>query len=128
MLYLAFALKYAADLAGPLIASISLAHSLWLPVLICQLCLAASFAVLAALPETLYSKQDQSSQMIDGPRLDAAGFDAYRHLLSDWKILVGMSIAFLTQFRYLNESVLLPYASVRFFWSIGRVILYLLAQ
>ena len=121
MLYLAFALKYAADLLGPQIASISLAHSLWLPVLICELCLAASFAVLAALPETLCPKQNQTGQMIVSPRLDAAGFEAYKKLLSDWKILVGMSIAFLTQFRYLNGSILLPYASVRFSWSIGKV-------
>lgn len=121
MLYLAFALKYVADLVGPQIASASLAHSLWLPVLICELCLAASFVVLAALPETLGLKQHQSSQMDDDSKPEVSSFEAYRNLLSNWKILVGMSIAFLTQFRYLNESILLPYASFRFAWSIGQV-------
>lgn len=121
MLYRAFALKFVADLMGPQIASFSLAHSLWLPVLICELCLAASFVVLAALPETLSPKQHQSGQMIDNSKPEAFRFEAYRNLLSNWKILVAMSITFLTQFRYLNESVLLPYASVRFAWSISQV-------
>lgn len=121
MLYLAFAIKYAADLVGPQIASVSLTHSLWLPLLICELCLLASFAVLAAVPETLSLKHHHSGQMIDGPEPTAAGFEAYRGLLSDRKILAGMSITFLTQFRYLNESILLPYASVRFSWSISQV-------
>lgn len=121
MLYLAFALKYVADLVGPQIASVSLAHSLWLPMLISELCLAASFVVLAALPETLSVNQHQSGQMIDNAKPEASGFEAYRNLLSNRKILVGMSIVFLTQFRYLNQSILLPYASVRFAWSIGKV-------
>lgn len=121
MLYLAFALKYAADLVGPQIASVSLTHSLWLPLLICGLCLLASLAILAALPETLSLKHHHSGQMINGPEPAATSFEGYRSLLSDRKILAGMSITFLTQFRYLNESVLLPYASVRFSWSIGQV-------
>lgn len=120
MLYLAFALKYVADFVGPQIASVSLAHSLWLPMLISELCLAASFVILAALPETLSVKQHQSAQIANA-KPESPGFEAYRNLLSNWKILVGMSIAFLTQFRYLNEDILLPYASVRFAWSIGQV-------
>ena len=99
MLYLAFALKYAADLVGPQIASVSLTRSLWLPLLICGLCLLASLATLAALPETLSLNYHHRGQMIDGPEPAAAGFEASRGLLSDRKILAGMSITLLTQFR-----------------------------
>lgn len=72
--------------------------------------------VLIALPETLVLReQNPEDQEV------TSGWTVYRELLTDWRILVGMAIAFLAQFRYLNETILLPYAAVRFSWSIGQV-------
>jgi hypothetical protein len=50
-----------------------------------------------------------------------AGLGSYRRLFTDWRIILNMAIVFLSQFRYLTESVLVPYTSVRFGWSIAEV-------
>jgi hypothetical protein len=49
------------------------------------------------------------------------GLGPYRRLFTDWKIILSMAIVFLSQFRYLTESVLVPYTSVQFGWSIAEV-------
>lgn len=120
-LYIAFALKYVADIIGPQVASASLLHSLWLPILICALCFLVSFPFLAALPETLPDMRSDITSVTMVGSLGTAALRAYRSLLTDWRIAICMAIAFLTQFRYLNASILVPYTSVRFGWSISQV-------
>ena len=119
MLYLTSAFKYVAAIAGPQTASIALAHSLWLPILLCQLIFATSLLILGIIPETLKiePRKDQHLQANVGPNR----IGVYRALLMDWRIIIGLVITFLTQFRYLNESILLPYVSVRFSWSVRQV-------
>lgn len=120
-LYIAFALKYIPGLIGPQIASAALSHSLWLPMLLSCTFLFASFPVLAALPETLPDKPSEATSATTADSLDTAGLRAYVTLITDYRIGVCMAIAFLTQFRYLNETILVAYVPVRYQWSISQV-------
>ena len=119
-LYRAFTIKFLADLIGPQIAALALQHSLWLPFLICGLLTLSSFPVLLVLPETLHYS-DRSSDSAGVKRsIGLCDFSSYLSFLRDWRILVMMAIVFLTQFRYLVDSVRLPYTSLRFGWSISK--------
>lgn len=80
-----------------------------------------SLIALLAIPETLIRKDNHTDETFNGGLLTMAAFKTFYNLLSRWKILVAMLITFLTQFRYLNESILLPYTSMRFSWSISQV-------
>ena len=114
MLYKAFAIKFVADLIAPQIAALTLRHSLWLPFIIAGILLVLSFPVLLLLPETL--------DMSDVSRKSDAGFSTVscKSLLTDWKILMIMAMVFLSQFRYIWQSVLISYTSVRFGWTISE--------
>jgi hypothetical protein len=123
-LYKAFAIKFVADLVGPQLASITLRHSMWLPYLISGMCLLLSFPVLIFLPETMQMGTQPSAPSSSGSLRDIlrnVGLRPYRRLFTDWRIILSMAIVFLSQFRYLTESVLIPYTSVRFGWSIAEV-------
>ena len=124
VLYKAFAIKFIADLVGPQVASITLRHSMWLPYLICGICLLLSFSVLIFLPETMQMGTRRTPPSSSGSMRDVllnVGLRPYRRLFTDWRIILSMAIVFLSQFRYLTESVLVPYISVRFGWSIAEV-------
>jgi hypothetical protein len=55
----------------------------------------------------------------EGALLSESG--TLKRLLTNWKVVLCMCITFLLQFRYLNQSILISYASVRFAWSIAQV-------
>ncbi|KAK0516530.1 hypothetical protein JMJ35_001133 [Cladonia borealis] len=120
-LYRAFTIKFLADLIGPQIAALALQHSLGLPFLTRGLLILSSFPVLLVLPETLHlnDRSRDSASVKKSPNF--YGFSSFLPYLRDWRILVMMAIVFHTQFRYLVDSVRLPYTSVRFGWSISKV-------
>ena len=120
-LYRAFIIIFLADLIGPQIAALALQHSLWLPFLICGLLVRSSFPILLVLPETLHFKDKPRDSATVKKSISFYGFSLYLPFLKDWRILLMMAIVFLTQFRYLVNSVRLPYTSVRFGWSISKV-------
>ena len=107
-LYRAFTIKFLADLIGPQIAALALQHSLWLPYLICGLLIFSSFPVLFLLPETLHFTEMSRDSASVRDLFGFCGFSSYRVFLKDWRILMMMAIVFLTQFRYLVDSVRLP--------------------
>lgn len=88
-------------------------------ILICGLLILSSFPVLLVLPETLHLNDSSRDSASVKKSIRSYGFSAYRSFLKDWWILVMMAIVFLTQFRYLVDSVRLPYTSVRILMNPG---------
>ena len=109
-----------ADLISPQVASSLLEHSLWLPTLVAGLHLVASYPILALMDEPLQAESMADGGKSKGSKPLSMG-DTFKHLLTNWKVVLCMSITFLLQFRYMNQSVLIAYASVRFKWSIAQV-------
>ena len=120
MLCKAFAVKFVADLITPRLAAVTLKHSLWLPFLVAGIMLILSFPVLLLLPETLDTSDASKRFEAGGSTMISFGFSSYKPLLTDWRILMIMAIVFLSQFRYIWQSVLISYISVRFGWTISQ--------
>lgn len=120
--YTIFSCKLITDLLSPQIASASMSHSLWLPYLLCEIALLLALLVLLSTPETLPAKE-QSQYADDHSSSDSeSAVRTWMRLLSDWRILLGVLITFLCQFRFSLIQILLPYISVRFdAWTISRV-------
>lgn len=119
-LYVAFAIRYVADLISPQVASFALEHSLWLPTFIAGACAVASYPIVALMDEPLrISPVPENTDLEESALLSESG--TLKRLLTNSKVVLCMCITFLLQFRYINQSVLISYASVRFAWSIAQV-------
>ena len=120
MLYKAFAIKFVADLIAPQIAALTLRHSLWLPFMVAGILLVLSFPVLLLLPETLDMSDVSRKSDAGSSTVMTFGFSSCKSLLTDWRILLIMAMVFFSQFRYIWQSVLISYTSVRFGWTISE--------
>ncbi|OAX81826.1 hypothetical protein ACJ72_03829 [Emergomyces africanus] len=115
--YRVFSAVLITDLIGPPIAYGTLRHSLWLPYIVCALCLSLTYPVLFYMPETL----QKSAQYPESTSpLEIAGVKKYIKFLADWRIFIGVTTVFLAQFRNNTIEILLPYTSVRFGLELGK--------
>lgn len=119
--YQIFSFKLITDMVAPQIASTAMKHSLWLPYLLCGLFLFLILPLIALMPETLllgeeitkldaYSNNDQHNPI-----------SVYRGFFTEWRVVIGLIVIFLIQFRYSTIQIVLPYISMRFEWSISDV-------
>lgn len=117
IIYKAFALKYVADLVGPLVSSVALQHSLWLPNLIAIVLLTFSLPFVFLLPETRTKVSSDATSSSAG----SGRYVSYRSILKSKNVWICIAITFLTQYRYLQMDVFVPYTSVRYQWTISEV-------
>jgi hypothetical protein len=118
--YLVFSAYLITDLIGPQLSYLTLKHSLWLPYVVCVLALFLIYPVLLVMPNTMKTKIEP----LGSPKkVSSGGFElqVYGTFFSNWRILFGLMIIFIAQFRWITIDVLLPYTSIRFGWSLGQV-------
>jgi hypothetical protein len=114
-LYIVYAFKLSIEMFAPLIASVSLQHSLWLSYLICGLSLLLIFPAIAIMPETLgLQANDDSSDTDDEPF-------SYMSFYTNKAVFICLIADLFLQFRYNTLQILIPFASVRFGLAIKEV-------
>lgn len=117
---------------GPLLAAVTLGHSLWLPYLICVTSLAASFPILYLMPETLHDSSKQQKPIfhaVDASlnlsrwlrRSIKSNLEIYKAVLNDRRMVAGLFCVFLAQFKSATTDILPPYISYKFHWALSKV-------
>jgi hypothetical protein len=117
---------------GPILAAVTLGHSLWLPYLICVTSLAASFPILYLMPETLHDSSKQQKPIFHA--VDASlnpfrwlrgsiksSLEIYKAVLNDRRMVAGIFCVFLAQFKSATTDILPPYISYKFHWALSKV-------
>ncbi|KAK0646761.1 major facilitator superfamily domain-containing protein [Cercophora newfieldiana] len=119
-LYRMFCFKLAIDLVAPQFASLLIAHSLWLPYLLCGLSLGLTLPVIIVLPETGPNAKAVSWHGIKESLQPAGNLKKYRQMIGRTAIKLALTVTFLVQLRYNSLQLLPPYVSVRFGWTISQ--------
>ena len=117
---------------GPILAAVTLGHSLWLPYLICVTSLAASFPILYLMPETLHDSSKQQKPIfhaVDASlnpfpwlrRSIKSSLEIYKAVLNDRRMVAGLFCVFLAQLKSATTDILPPYISYKFHWALSKV-------
>jgi hypothetical protein len=115
---------------GPILAAVTLEHSIWLPYLICATSLAASFPILYIMPETLHDSPKQHNPIFQDVSLNPfrwlrgsikSGLEIYKAVLNDRRMVAGLFCVFLAQFKSSTTDILPPYISYKFYWPLSKV-------
>ena len=117
---------------GPILAAVTLKHSIWLPYLICAASLAASFPILYSMPETLHDSSKQQNPTFNAVDVSLNPFrwlrgsinsslEIYKAVLNDRRMVAGLFCVFLAQFKSVTSDILPSYISYKFHWPLSRV-------
>ncbi|KAN0070855.1 major facilitator superfamily domain containing protein [Elaphomyces granulatus] len=129
--YFMFCSMLCVGVFGPILAAVTLGHSLWLPYLICVTSLAASFPILYLMPETLHDSSKQQKPIFHA--VDASlnpfrwlrgsiksSLEIYKAVLNDRRMVAGIFCVFLAQFKSATTDILPPYISYKFHWALSK--------